>query len=85
MLSLHIGKKRFVLPVICLPIYRLRKVVFPFNSDVWVPLANNPHVLLKHPPVASGDTKCRQTLSQKLECSRLKSLLNWQHQYSRCS
>lgn len=39
-----------------LPIDRLRKVVLPFNADVWVPLANNPHVLLKHPSVSSGNT-----------------------------
>lgn len=42
------------------PIDRLRKVVLPFDSDVWVPLADDPHVLLKHPPVASGDTEHRQ-------------------------
>lgn len=42
------------------PIDRLRKVVLPFDSDVWVPLADDPHVLLKHPPVASGDTAHRQ-------------------------
>lgn len=42
------------------PIDRLRKVVLPFDPDVWVPLADDPHVLLKHPPVASGDTEHRQ-------------------------
>lgn len=78
-------KRQLGLQVISLPIYRLRKVVLPFNSDVRVPLANNPHVLLKHPPVASGDTKHRQGLSLKLNCCVLKSLLNWQHQYLRCS
>lgn len=37
-------------------IYRLREVILSFNADVWVPLANNPHVLLKHPPITSGNT-----------------------------
>lgn len=46
--------------MICSPIDRLRKVVLPFDADVWVPLADDPHVLLKHPPVASGDAEHRR-------------------------
>lgn len=38
------------------PINWLREVILSFNADVWIPLANNPHVLLKHPPVPSGYT-----------------------------
>jgi hypothetical protein len=34
----------------------LREIILAFNADVWIPLADNPHVLLKHPPVPSGYT-----------------------------
>lgn len=37
------------------PVHRLREVVLPFYADVWIPLAKNPSVLLKHPLVPSGN------------------------------
>lgn len=38
-----------------MPIDGLGQVVLPLDADVGVPLADDPHVLLEHPPVTSGD------------------------------
>lgn len=55
------------------PINWLREVILSFNSDVWIPLANNPHVLLKHPPVPSGYTAKKEIFPLSvLNVSRLK-------------
>jgi hypothetical protein len=34
----------------------LREVIFSFAMDVWILLADNPHVFLKYSPVPSGNT-----------------------------
>lgn len=44
------------------PVYRLWQEVFSLDADVWVPLAENPRVLFKHPPVPSGYTAHREAL-----------------------
>lgn len=41
------------------PVYRLWQEVFSLDADVWIPLAENPSVLFKHPPVPSGYTADR--------------------------
>lgn len=40
-------------------IYGVWQEVFSLDADVWVPLGENPSVLLKHPPVPSGHTKLK--------------------------
>lgn len=44
------------------PVKRLWQEVFSLDADVWVPLAENPGVVLKHPPVPSGHTANREEL-----------------------
>lgn len=38
-----------------LPVEGYRKIVLPFDADVWVPLVQGLRVLLKHPLVPSGN------------------------------
>lgn len=38
----------------------MREVVLPLYADVWIPLVENPSVLLKHPLVASGNAAERR-------------------------
>lgn len=48
-----------------LPVEGYRKIVLPFNADVWVPLVQGLRVLLKHPLVPSGNAAWTQIHGHK--------------------
>lgn len=60
-----------------LPVEGYRKIVLPFNADVWVPLVQGLRVLLKHPLVPSGNavkTRRSKTKNVFMQTKTAKSM-----------